>query len=97
MRPCVSFTQPSMSTNSSSLNGIDTVVGDSIIGESGTPLQRVAVAAADVQVVTTPKAEGSPVRTGLVVASVTLVTLTVVGYIWLHSFADGIDKQFGGK
>ena len=64
------------------------VEGDSIVGESGTPPQRVAVATADVTVITTPKSERSTANTAIIVGGVVLVALTALSLLWFKDIED---------
>jgi len=60
------------------------VVDDSIIGETGKPPQRVAVATADVQGITTPKTDHSTANTTVLVVVGVLVGLVVVMAAWVN-------------
>lgn len=64
------------------------VEGDSIIGDTGDPPQRVAVATADVRVITTPKTDRSTANTALVVGGVVLVAITALSLLWFKDIED---------
>lgn len=69
------------------------VEGDSIVGESGTPPQRVAVATADVTVITTPKTDRSTANTALVVGGAVLVAITGIALLWFKDIEDTLSGK----
>ena len=59
------------------------VEGDSLVGESGSPQQRVAVAADDVQVITVARREGDSTASTLIKTAGVVAIVLILAGVWL--------------
>lgn len=67
------------------------VIGDSVIGDSGDPPQRTAIALSDVQMVTVRATDNSVANTGIKAVAVVVVALLAVTAIAIMEFDDLFD------
>jgi hypothetical protein len=66
------------------------VLDDSIVGDTGSPPERVAIATANVQVVSVRKSERSTANTAIVVGGVVLVAITALSVLFFHDLENTI-------
>ena len=59
------------------------VLDDSIVGDSGEPPQRVALATSNVQVISVRKSNHGPTNTAIITAGVALVAIFALSLAWL--------------
>jgi hypothetical protein len=69
------------------------VLGDSIVGDAGNPPERVAIATADVQVVSVRKTDHSTGNTAIVVAGAVLVAIVGLSVLFFHD----LENTLAGK